>query len=59
MNFATLSFVKVLYNAHITLQFVYYNAHYNVQFVTALGFEPRMTESKSVVLPLHHAVILF
>ena len=27
-------------------------------FVGLLGFEPRQTESKSVVLPLHHNPIL-
>lgn len=32
----------------------------NIQpFVGLLGFEPRQTESKSVVLPLHHNPILF
>ena len=29
-------------------------AGYQLFFVGLLGFEPRQTESKSVVLPLHH-----
>ncbi len=28
-------------------------------FVGLLGFEPRQTESKSVVLPLHHNPVIY
>jgi hypothetical protein len=32
-------------------------ARKNLAFVELLGFEPRQTEPKSVVLPLHHSSI--
>ena len=31
---------------------------WSLEFVTRPGFEPRQTESESVVLPLHHRAIL-
>ena len=32
---------------------------FNLEFVVLPGFEPRQTEPKPVVLPLHHRTILF
>lgn len=32
-------------------------SRYSAGFVELLGFEPRQTEPKSVVLPLHHSSI--
>lgn len=37
---------------------IYYHKIINPFYVVSRGFEPRQTEPKTVVLPLHHETIL-
>ena len=49
---------KIIYSeTHIKLNFGHKKIPHLAGLVELLGFEPRQTEPKSVVLPLHHSSI--
>ena len=48
---------NILYREYVKLNFGHKKIPQLAGFVELLGFEPRQTEPKSVVLPLHHSSI--
>ena len=47
----------IYYDTHTKLNFGHKKSRIVAGLVELLGFEPRQTEPKSVVLPLHHSSI--